>query len=309
MTHTIPVQQIPAVEKIRRMVAGYDGPRDIDGQLRLAESLARAHTALPPMYRDSSGDILAGIYNAIALDIPVMSALHHLFYGGGGRAGMSAALMQALILRAGHSIAIEADNMRATGILTRCDGRPDGTAEWTITEAAVAKLTLNETWLQYPSDCLYARCLARLARRYAADVVLGFGYVPEELSSGVVDEPAANAGTVERPVDPEVAEFLADVDTLTYAETVKKMHAAKDGGLDGRYAGDVGGSPLTVMQVLVNHATLPGTGRETSAPVVVSEVPADEAPAGEGTLDCGCLASVVASTGSHVPDVCTRRAA
>lgn len=296
---------------VRQTVAGYDGPRDLDGQLRLADFLAKAKTAVPTMYRDEPGDVLAGIYTAIALNIPVTSALHHLFYGGNGRAGMSAALMQGLILRAGHTVVIDVNDLRAEGILTRGDGRPDGTASWTMAEAAAARLTLNDVWLQFPTDCLYARCLARLARRFAADVVLGFGYVAEELTNGT-DDDQAPAGTVqqERPVAPQVIELLAGLDDLDYKATVKVMEAAKRQGLDREYAGEWAGVPLTVMQVLVNHAT---AVRPTDTALVgytaafgVEKV--TEAPAGEGVLDCGCLAATVQSTGSHVPDVCTRTA-
>lgn len=308
MTSAIQTPPNGAVHLVRQTVAGYDGPRDIDGQLRLADVLAKAKTAVPTMYRDEPGDVLAGIYTAIALNIPVTSALHHLFYGGNGRAGMSAALMQGLILRAGHTVAIEVNELRAEGILTRCDGRPDGTASWTMAEAAAAKLTLNDIWLQFPTDCLYARCLARLARRFAADVVLGFGYVPEELTNGTVDDGHAAGTTQERPVAPQVIELLAGFDELDYPATVKLMEAAKRQGLDREYAGEWAGVPLTVMQVLVNHAT---ASRPVPQLPAAEPPPADiaEAPAGQGTLDCGCPASVIASTGSHVPDVCTRKAA
>ncbi len=289
-------------------VARYDGPRDLAGQMDLSRMLATATLTVPPMYRGNPGNVLTGLYAAMALDIPVTTALHHLYYGEGGRAGMAAQLMQALIIRAGHTVEeVDATDQRAAMILTRGDGRPDGTAEWTLVEAAAAGLTANDIWRDYPADCLWARCLARLARRHAPDVVLGFGYVPEELSTGSTDDRHAAIASA-RPVEPDVVELLAGLDDLGYRDALKLLDKATALALDDRYAGDVGGLPMTVRQRILQHADLARALEQAPAPALVEVAEADAAEvvltvadeaAGQGTYTCGCDAMQVALTGQH----------
>lgn len=286
-------------------VARYDGPRDLTGQMDLARMLATATLTIPPQYRGHPGDVLTAIYSAMALDIPVTTSLHHLFYGEGGRAGMAGQLMQALILRAGHTVQVVEHTDRRVGmLLERCDGRPDGTAEWTIVEAVAARLTANDIWRDYPADCLFWRCLARLARQYASDVVLGFGYVPEELSHGTGAEGPAAVSSA-RPVEPDVVDLLAGLDDLGYKAAVALLDKASRDGLADRYAGDVGGLPMTVRQRIQGHAEAAHAAEQAPAPVVAEAEAAAEvltvadAAAGEGVLDCGCDAMAVAMAGRH----------
>jgi hypothetical protein len=307
----------PGAALLRQLTGRYDGPADLGDQLRLAEALATARGAIPPMYQNNSGDVLALIYQAKALDVPVIVAMQNFTFNR-GRGGMSGSLMQGLIIRAGHRIEyVAATDQHAEMVLHRCDHQPGGKARWTLAEAAVAKLTTKEVWIAYPGDLLFWRCLSRLARRFASDVVQGFGYTPEELTAITVDD--VEDGLAERPVDPDVQEFLADLDTLDADAARAKWKEARKRGLDTRYAGTVEGSAYTVEALLASVAET--RRREAEAAVVVVEAPpgepddaptpegapAADLPAGQGTLDCGCSAQQVVLTGVHAAG-CTRRA-
>ena len=225
----------PSTAALQKMAGRYDGPRDIGDQLRLATALAGAKNAVPEMYLGNAGDILAAIYQAMALDVSVMTALQQFTYNK-GKSGMSGALMLALIIRAGHRVehVTEPSDKKVHMRLVRCDDQPDGETSWTLAEAAVAKLTNKTIWQMYPSDLLYWRCVSRLARRFAADVVQGFGYTPEELSSINVDDVDSAAIEVREP-DPDVVAFLSGMDDpetgarWDHAATTKKWKASLAG--------------------------------------------------------------------------------
>lgn len=285
----------PPAAALRHLAGRYDGPPDIEGQMKLAAALAAAHGAVPPMYRGSPGDVLATIYQARALDVAVAVALQHFHYNDlTGKGGMSGSLMWALIVRAGHTIHIigEPDDRAVEMELVRCDRQPGGRVSWTIGEAAAAKLTSRETWERYPADLLYWRCVSRLARRFASDVVQGLGYVPEELASMTDDDVDE-----ERPVDPDIQQLLADLDTHTIEQINALRRRVARQGLGDRYAGTIEGRPVTVNAVIAVRAE-----RLLTAAALAVEDTAPPAPAATPgrALACGCDAARVIATGDHL---------
>lgn len=279
---------------IRQLAGGrYDGGDTVADMLATAGALAQAGDALPEMYRGNPGNILATMYRARALDIPIAVALEQLFFDHRGKGGMPGSLMLGLILRAGHRVqVIEASDRRAEMALHRCDGQPSGRAAWSITDAALARLLDNPMWTQYPEDMLYWRAVARLARRYAADVVQGFGHLPEELAEqAAADDQAA----IVRDVDVETMRFLADVDLLDAAALRALWMKANTSGLGSRYAGDVDDVPYTVSQLLLSLIDQ----RRASAPagVAMTTLASDDS---RGMLACGCRAADVIQTGDHI---------
>jgi hypothetical protein len=209
--------------RLKVLQGRYTGPLDIDGQLRLAASLAKARRTIPWQYRENPGDILAVIQHALSLDIQVATALDNLVFSEQGVGGMRAKLMHALLNRAGHEVIVtHHDDRICRMMLRRGDGKRGGGAQWTMAEATRAGL-LTKTgtpWHAYGEDMLWARCLSRLARRYAPEVIAGF-YVAEELGDIPTDDeldPADTATTMvtedgEPVVAPDVEALLADTDT------------------------------------------------------------------------------------------------
>lgn len=322
--------------RLRILQGRYTGPTDIEGQLRLATNLARARRAIPWQYRDNPGDILAVIQHAVALDIQVATALDNLVFSDQGVGGMRAKLMHALLMRAGHEVTVtHHDDRICRMLLKRGDGRRGGGAQWTLTEARNAGLLEKERspWRAYGGDMLWARCLSRLARRYAPEAIAGF-YVAEEIDS-IPDDALDSADMHTAMVDaegepvvaPDVEELLKDTDTAGRDELRSKWTQANQEGLLGAYAGTVDSVALSVRDYLLGRmADVEARERRAADPNAVEAVdlgavvravqeqqtaatpPAtgDDAPAGTGKMSCGCdSAAVLAADGKH-QDACTR---
>lgn len=323
--------------KLRVLMGRYTGPRDIEGQLRMSEQLAKGRRAIPWQYRENPGDILALMQHAMDLDIGLSIAWDNLMFNTEGVGGMRARLIHALLIRAGHHVQpVHVDNKVVRMTLRRGDGQPGGGAMWTIAEAQQNGLLgkENSPWRGYPGDMLWARCISRLARRWAPDVVLGF-YAAEELDD--IADGGADEGL--EPVDmrtamtdldgnlvpaPDVVALLSDASPDDLGQLRHLWKRAGEEGLMGAYAGTVDGVQLTVRDLLFDHmsaaeARTPRTAAGVPvvpvdlAPVIAAagtdtepvQLSAD-APAGTGgKLDCGCWPAAVASAGRHEPG-CTR---
>jgi hypothetical protein len=172
-----------------------DGHRDIDSWMLVAEQAVKlaneiANTPFVPVgLRGSPPATAAAILAGRELGIGPMTALAHIHVIN-GKPGLSAALMRALILAAGH----EWRDVEVTDTRVVVEGRRRGEAEWTkatftADQARAAKIVLGG----YPQDKLYARATSRLARRKFADVIAGMPYSAEELEDGEPehDAPAA----------------------------------------------------------------------------------------------------------------------
>lgn len=301
----------------------YAGPTNPREQWPYAQALARARTVVPPDYQNRPGDLLGLMAHAMALDIPLSLAWTHLHFNADGKGGMTGILMHGLLIRAGHRVEVlHADDTEVRMQLHRVDGQPGGQARWTIREAMRAELLVRTNWRRYPGDMLWWRCLARLTRRWAPDVVMGLGYVPDELENGVVEESTDPAADTPEPVDADgsplprtdVMDFLADIDTLPWAKIRPLMKKAADLGILGAYAGTVDGVRLTVEDVIVNAADAaqrreaaagsPPPPPEVDEPArvgVPSVAVADLAPDDGQRAWCGCRLSLIIETGNHDP--------
>lgn len=254
---------------LRTLMGRYTGPRDIEGMLRLSETLAKARTAIPYKLRENPGDIVAIMQHALDLDIGLSVAWDNLIFNPDGVGGMRARLMHALLIRAGHHVQpTHADDKIVRMFLRRGDGGPGGGAQWTLAEAIKNRLPEKDrsAWIGYSGDMLWARCLSRLARRWAPDVVLGF-YAAEELTdiSGAdhVDEGLDPADTrfAMRGLDgelapaPDVVALLKDADTADLERLRHLWKRAGEEGLMGAYAGTVDGVQLSVRDLLFDLMT------------------------------------------------------
>lgn len=324
--------------RLRILQGRYTGPTDIEGQLRLSAALARAKRAIPWQYRDNPGDILAVIQQAVALDIQVATALDNLVFSDTGVGGMRAKLMQALLTRAGHEVIVTHHDARICRmLLKRGDGRRGGGAQWTLAEAQRAGLLTKERspWHAYGEDMLWARCVSRLARRYAAEVIAGF-YVAEELDDLPDDDHLDPADTsVMTDLDgnpvvaPDVEAFLEDLDTRDLEQLRDKWKQAGQEGLMGAYAGTVDAVALSVRDLLfarladaeeaekrrqaaggaVPDVNAIATAATPPAPAVEPEpTDGDDALAGVGRMQCGCESAAVLSADGRHQDGCTRPA-
>lgn len=287
----------------------YTGPTTTADRKAEAELMATARCALHPLYRRSPGDCLTLLYRAEALNIPLGIAIDHIYINTAiGRAGLSAQLMAYLLLRAGVRWRVLQSTSEVVELRFYRGRKIVGTVQWRISEAVDAGLTKREHWRLFPNDCLWARAIARACRRFFSDIVMGLGYTPEEVYDmadvdGTPDETEA--------VAPEVQALLADADTADpdaiRGEITSRARKSKLLGQrlpDGR----------TVQQAL-NDAWLAATGRADAVRADAAlaqldttpvELPAAvlDAPAGAGTLPCGCPTDALISGKGHVQEVC-----
>lgn len=314
-------------------VTGYDGPTDIAQQIQMAEFLSKAVATLPLVYRDRPADIFAVVLQARALNIPVMTAIHGLVWDEKmGKGAMTAQLMGALLLRGGVAFTHEFVPTKLCSMtFTRIDGRAGGTCDWRILEAINAGIANSYTWMYYPDDMLFARCLSRGARRFAPDLILGFGYTIDELREMSTEEPDND-----RAPEPDVVAFLAEITDATPAATIQglsKKAVSKAVNIGGKYAG--GGQTVTErlhslwlgavareMEKTLSAAdramaagpaasptSAPGAGAEPTLGAALTAAAAEvlNAPAGEGLAGCGCPAARIVAGDGHDPQVCTNR--
>lgn len=109
-----------------------------------------------------------------------------------GKVGLSAQLMRAMILRAGHTIEyVERNDERCIIRGKRKDGAELEVA-WDLERAAQVEadesgkmLTDKANWRNYPAAMLDARATAELARALFADVLAWASYTAEELGEEV----------------------------------------------------------------------------------------------------------------------------
>jgi len=168
---------------------------------------------VPRGLRGDAAKVTAAILYSRELGLPPMTGLGgtHVIEG---KAGISAELMRALVLQAGHELAIKRSDRTACEIWGRRKGTEEWTtATWTIQEAQQTKVFISKekgwlplasksTWASWPAEMLLARATTRLVRMIFPDVAHGMRSVEElEDMSEVVDaEVVGSAPPAPEPV-------------------------------------------------------------------------------------------------------------
>lgn len=182
---------------------------------RYSQALADA-SLLPDAYRRQPANVLLALESGAALNVAPMVAIQEIHVIK-GKPSPSAQLMAALVRRAGHRLRITGDATHAVCEIVRHDD-PEFTfrSEWTMQRAAAAGLT-TDMWKKYPANMLKARAISECCRDACPDVVVGFGYTPEELGDPT---DAAGAVVVER------ADTEADTGSASQAESPSELGGA-----------------------------------------------------------------------------------
>lgn len=169
----------------------------VAGVAKLADYIARTEF-VPGAYRGQPAAVAAAILAGRELGIGPMTALQHLHVID-GRPAMTAQLMRALVLAAGHTFSVdESTSTRCTITGRRADGSTM-TVVWTMDDARRAGLTGRKNWTTYPRPMLFARATGELCRALFPDVIGGMAYTLEE--AGEIDAaPSAPEPTTTRPV-------------------------------------------------------------------------------------------------------------
>ena len=219
-------------------------------KIRYAQALA-ASALLPPVYRRQPANLL------YALEYAEMLGMHPLAAVTGvhvidGKPCASAALIAALVRRAGHRLRLIGDDDAAVAEIVRSDD-PTFTfrSEWTRERAERAALLGKGVWQLYPAAMLKARAITEVARDACEDVLVGLHYTPEELGA---EEEQLHEGREQ--VDPAAVGLHVD----------EERGWLRDWGL--RLAGGVGEEVLRSLweEMLLRHKAgmLSDSGRQSA---------------------------------------------
>ena len=154
--------------------------------MKQAEMLANAQI-IPASYRRKPADIVAAGLAGRMYGWDVMAAMRN-FHVIEGTASMRPEAMLGLVRQQGHSVTFEVNEQRAVAIGKRCDTGDEHQAEFSLKDAEAAGLIGKRNWKQYTESMLTWRAVSKLCRILFPDVVLGAGYVPEELGAGNVSK-------------------------------------------------------------------------------------------------------------------------
>lgn len=158
---------------------------------------------VPKALRGNPAAVLACILTGNEVGVGPMQALAKIHVIE-GRPAMSAELMRALVLRAGHDLGVEeSSSTRCILVGRRRNSDTPSRMAWTIEDAERAKLTGRDNWRRYPTAMLLARATGALCRAIFPDVLAGVSYTAEELDDGLAgvdqfDEVARPAATPPR---------------------------------------------------------------------------------------------------------------
>lgn len=173
-------------------------PATLPEKMQYAKALA-ASGMLPAQYRNQPANLLWALEFASSLELHPMTAITgvHVIEG---KPSASAALISALVRRAGHKLRVRGDDTRAVAQIIRADD-PEFTYEcaWTLQRAEQAGLTKKKVWREYPAAMLKARAITEVAREACEEALSGMHYTPEELG--------ANVNAEGMPVDAEVQQL------------------------------------------------------------------------------------------------------
>lgn len=153
-------------------------------KMQYAKALA-ASGMLPGQYRQQPANLLYALEYAESLGLHPMAAITgiHVIEG---KPSASAALISALVRRAGHKLRVKGDDKQAVAQIIRADD-PDFVYEvvWTLARAEQAGLARKDVWKKYPAAMLKARAITEVARDACEEALSGMHYTPEELGANV----------------------------------------------------------------------------------------------------------------------------
>jgi hypothetical protein len=160
---------------------------DMNAAALYAERLAQS-MLLPKQYFKQPANVLYAVEYGRMIGLTPMAAITgvHVIEG---KPTASAALITALVRRAGHKLRVRGDARSAKCQIIRSDD-PDFVFEatYTIEDARGAKLLNKDVWQKYPASMLKARAITQCARDACEEVLFGLHYTPEELGAEVDEE-------------------------------------------------------------------------------------------------------------------------
>ena len=148
---------------------------------------------IPRAYQNKPYDIVAAGLAGMSFGWDVMTSLRN-YHVIEGAASLRPEAMLGLVRRSGHSVNLEllddAQGRVAVATGKRRDTGDEHTARFSTVHAKQAGLIGKNNWKQYEDAMLTWRAVSQLCRVLFPDVVLGAGYVPEEIGAEVAHDGA-----------------------------------------------------------------------------------------------------------------------
>jgi len=173
---------------VSQELAPINHPGSFDLMLRQADILAQSRI-IPAAYRNRSADVVAAGLAGQAFGWDLMTSLRN-YHVIEGTASLRPEAMLGLVRRAGHSVTLElvaetSGGRAAVASGKRADTGDEHTAKFSELDAKRAGLAGKKNWQTYLDSMLTWRAVSALCRVLFPDVVLGAGYVPEEIGGDV----------------------------------------------------------------------------------------------------------------------------
>jgi len=215
-----------------------------------ADVLAKSRI-IPRAYQGKPYDVIAAGLAGQSFGWDVMTSLRN-YHVIEGTASLRPEAMLGLVRRAGHSVnvgVVSRDDQRvAVAHGRRADNGDEHTAEFSTLHAKAAGLLNKNNWKQYEEAMLTWRAVSALCRVLFPDVVLGAGYVPEEL------------GAIVSPTGDVIEEDPFAVRKVPALEAKRALLEACENDKDKARAiwGERGSEPIAPddLDVLISEATI-----------------------------------------------------
>jgi hypothetical protein len=154
---------------------------------KLAQTVANT-SFVPKSFRGDTASITAALLMGRELGLQPMASLQHIHVIE-GRPTLSAQIMRAMVISAGHTIEVVENTSESCVLKGKRQGEKAWTeAKFTIQEANKANLSRKDNWQAYAKDMLFARATSRLCRMVFPDAIGGISYTPEDLVEEEVAE-------------------------------------------------------------------------------------------------------------------------
>lgn len=248
-----------------------DVPDSVPEMMQVANFLQHS-TMVPRHLQSEPASLFLVMLKARALNIPMATAFDNVIVQE-GKTGLTATLMQALVLRAGFGLYLynQSDDQatvraaRAGIGTTGADGQRAGFADVSFSLADAEKARLinidadgkvtarskagnAKPWETYTRDMLLWRAISRACRYFFSDVLLGMVYTPDELGAEVDEEGATvRVHSVRVDVPEAVKAFILRVNR---AETEDELRALYGEISDQKMLSDLGADGRTLSQVV-----------------------------------------------------------
>lgn len=169
--------------------------QEADAAYVLAERMV-ATSFCPTTFKGKPAEAAAAVLAGAEVGLSPLAALRS-FDIIQGVAAPRALTLRAIAQAAGCHFQTVEESERKVVMRAKRPGGEWETVTWTIERAQRLKLTGKDNWAKQPQAMLVARATAELARRVAADRILGLGYAAEEVDGE--DEPAGRRTVARKP--------------------------------------------------------------------------------------------------------------